>query len=65
MCRAEIKDTDLLHTLNTLLNDETGEEEKPWSEDVQRMEILSVLDDYEEKMKGRQKVLNSLKKWEP
>ena len=25
----EIKDTDLLHTVNTLLNEETGEEEKP------------------------------------
>ena len=30
----EIKDTDLLHTVNPLLNDETGEEEKPWSEEV-------------------------------
>ena len=57
----EIEDTDLLHTVNTLLNDETGEEEKPWSEEVQRMKILSVLDDYEEMMKGRQKELNSLK----
>ena len=51
---------DLLHTVNTLLNDETGEEEKPWSEEVQRMKILSVFDDYEEMMKGRQKELNSL-----
>ena len=25
----EIKDTNLPHTVNTLLNDETGEEEKP------------------------------------
>ena len=33
----EIKDTDLLHTVSTLLNDE-----------VQRMTILSALDDYEE-----------------
>ena len=57
----EINDTDLLHTVNTLLNDETGEEEKLWSEEVQRMKILSVLDDYEEMMKGRQKNLNSLK----
>ena len=56
----EINDTDLLHTVNTLLNDETGEEEKPWSEEVQRMKILSVFDDYEEMMKGRQKELNSL-----
>ena len=29
-------------------------EEKPWSEEVQRMKTLSVLDDYEEMMKGRQ-----------
>ena len=57
----EIKDTDLLHTVNTLLNDETSEEEKPWSEEVQRMKILSVLGDYEEMMNGRQKELNSLK----
>ena len=28
----EINDTDLLHTVNTFLNNETGEEEKPWSE---------------------------------
>ena len=33
----EINDADLLHTVNTLLNDETAEEEKPWSEAVQRM----------------------------
>ena len=57
----EINDTDLLHTVNTLLNDETGEEEKPWREEVQRMKILSALNDYEEMMKGRQKELNSLK----
>ena len=56
----EINDTDLLHTVNTLLNDETGEEEMPWSAEVQRMRILSILDDYEEMMKGRQEELNSL-----
>ena len=56
----EIKDTDLLHTVHTLLNDKTSEEEKPWSEEVQRMKILSVLADYEEMMKGRQKELNSM-----
>ena len=50
----EINDTDLLHTVNTLLNDETGEEEKPWGEEVQRVKILSVVDDYEEIMKGRE-----------
>ena len=33
----EIKDTDLLHTVNTLLNDETGEEEKPWSEEDENL----------------------------
>ena len=57
----EINNTDLLHKVNTLLIDETGEEEKPWSEEVQRMKILSVLDDYEEMMKGGQKELNSMK----
>ena len=57
----EIKDKDLLHTVNTLLNDETGEEEKPWSEEVQKTKILSVLDDHEETMKGRQEELSSLK----
>ena len=46
--------------MNTLLIDETIEEEKPWSEEVQRMKVLSVHDDFE-KMKGRQKELNSLK----
>ena len=46
---------DLLHTVNTLLNAETGEEEKPWSEEAQETKILSVLDDHEEMMKGRQK----------
>ena len=51
--------TELLHTVNTLLNDDTGEKEKPWSEEVQRMKILSVLDDYQAKMKGKQE-LNSL-----
>ena len=57
----EINDTDLLHMVNTLMNDETGEEEKPWREEVQRMKILLALDDYEEMMKGRQKELNFLK----
>ena len=57
----EINDTDLLHTVNRLLDDETGEEEKPWSEEVQRMKILSALDDNEEMVKGRQKELNQLK----
>ena len=31
----EMNDTDLLHTINTLLNDEISEEEKPWREEVQ------------------------------
>ena len=57
----EIEDTDPLHTVNTLLNDESGEEAKPRSEEVQKTKILSVLDDHEEMMKGRQKELNSLK----
>ena len=35
----EIKDTDLLHTVNTLLHDVTDEEDEPWS--VQKTKILS------------------------
>ena len=57
----EINETDLLHMVNTLLNNETDEEEKSWREEVQRMKFLSALDDYEEMMKGRQRELNSLK----
>ena len=44
----EIKDTDLLHTVNTLLNDENGEDAKPWSEKLDKTKILTVLDDHEE-----------------
>ena len=29
----EIEDTDLLHTVNVLLNDETGEEAKAWNDE--------------------------------
>ena len=29
----EIEDTDLLHTVNALFNDENGEAAKPWSEE--------------------------------
>ena len=43
LLEVEIKDTDLLHTVNTLLNEETGKEENPWSEEVQTMKILSAL----------------------
>ena len=34
---------------------------KPWREEVQKTNILSVLGDHEDMMKGRQKELNSLK----
>ena len=57
----EIEDTDLLHTVNAILNDENGEEAKPWSEESEKTKILTVLDDHEEMMKGRPKELNSLK----
>ena len=43
-----IEDTDLLHTVNALLNDETGEEAKPRSEESERTKILTVLDDPKE-----------------
>ena len=52
----EINNTDLLHTKNTLLNDETSEEEKLWREEVQRMKMLSALDDYEEMMRERRRI---------
>ena len=34
----EIEDSDLLNTVNTLLNDETGEEAKPWSDESEKNE---------------------------
>ena len=55
----EIADSDLLHSVNALLNDETGEE--AWCDESEKTKILSVLDDHKEMMKGRQKELNSLK----
>ena len=57
----EIEDSDLLHTVNALLNDEIGEEANPWSDESQKTKILTVLDDPKEMKKGRQKKLNSLK----
>ena len=56
----KIEDTDLLHTVNVLLNVENGQEAKPWSEELEKTKILTVLDDHEE-MKGRQEELNSQK----
>ena len=32
----EIEDTDLLHTVNVLLNDETGEEAKAWNDESEK-----------------------------
>ena len=57
----EIEDSDLLHTVNTLLNDETGEEANPWSDESERAKILTILDEPKEMKKGSQKELNSLK----
>ena len=54
----EIAASDLLHTVHALLNDETGEEAKPWSDESEKTKILTVLDDHKEMMEGR---LNSLK----
>ena len=39
----EIEDWDLLSTVNTFLNDETGEEAKSWSDDSQKRKILTIL----------------------
>ena len=40
----EITDSDLLHTVNALLNDETGED--AWCDESEKTKILSVLDDH-------------------
>ena len=48
----EIAASDLLHTVNALLNDETGEEAKPWSDESQKTKILTVLDDHKEMMEA-------------
>ena len=42
----EIADSDLLHTVNALLNDETGKE--AWCDESEKTKILSVLDDHKE-----------------
>ena len=57
----EVAGSDLLHAVNALFNDETGEEAKPWSDESEKTRILTVLVDRKEMMKGRQKELSSLK----
>ena len=57
----EIGDSDLLYTVNTLFNDETGEEAKPWSDESEKAKILTILDDPKEVKTIRQKEQNSLK----
>ena len=57
----EIEDSDLLNTVNTLFNDETGEEAKPWSDESENAKILTILDDPKEVKTIRQKEQNSLK----
>ena len=57
----EIEDLNLVHTVNTLLNDETGEEAQPSSDESQKTKILTVLDDPKEMKKGSQKELNSMR----
>ena len=52
-------DEDLLNVVNTLMKDETVQETNP--DEDNEMPKLTVLDDHEEMMKGRQKELNSLK----
>ena len=51
-------DEDLLNVVNTLTKDETVPETNP--NEGHEMPKLTVLDDHEEMMKGRQKELNSL-----
>ena len=52
-------DEHLLNVVNTLTKDETVPETNP--DEDNEMSKVTVLDDYEEMMKGRQKALNSLK----
>ena len=52
-------DENLLNVVNTLTKDETAPETNP--DEDNEMPKLTVLDDHEEMMKGRQKELNSLK----
>ena len=54
-------DENLLNVVSILTKDENIPEANS-NEDTD-MPKLTVLDDYEETMKGRQKELNSLKKW--
>ena len=51
-------DEDLLNVVNTLTKDETVPETNPT--EGREMPKLTVLDDHEEMMKGRQKELNSV-----
>ena len=52
-------DENLLTMVNTLTKDETVQETNP--DEDNEIPKLTVLDDHEEMMKGRQKELNSLK----
>ena len=57
----ELEDSDVLNKVNTLLNNETGEEKNPRSDDAEKAKILTILDDPKEVKKRRQKELNSQK----
>ena len=43
----EIEDTDLLPTVNALLNDKNAEDAKHWSEELEKTKILTVFDNHE------------------
>ena len=47
--------------MNTLLNNENGEESKPWSDESEKAKTLTILYDPKEVKKGRQQELISLK----
>ena len=51
----KIEESDLLNTVTTLLNDETGEEAKTWSDESEKPNILTILDDPTEVKEARQK----------
>ena len=57
----KMEESDLLNTVTTVLNDETGEEAKTWSDESEKANILTILDDPTDVKEGRQKELNSLK----
>ena len=51
----KIEKSDLLNKVTTLLNDETEEEAETWSDESEKANILTILDDPKEVKQGRQR----------